>query len=151
MPPTLPTELVAQIIGYAVPPPHPAALQLRYDLLLACAQANSTFRAIAQEHLFTHVRLRTNKAIDSFHYAITGDLPHLGDKVVQLWVGDVDSGRVGGDRDNLAENDHLAQALALCPNVQDVTLCDLKITAADLNMFPGRPLLSLLCSARAAS
>jgi hypothetical protein len=134
---TLPTELLAQVVAFAVPPPSPdpTALQLRYDLLLACSQANSTLRAIAQEHLFTHVRLRNHKAFDSFSFAINGAQRALGDKVVQLCVGDVESGRVGGDRDELAELANLREALAYCPNIQDLIICDLELAVTDLDLF----------------
>lgn len=136
MSPTLPTELIAQVIAHAVPPPDPPTLQSRYNLLLSCTLANSTLRAIAQEHLLTHVRLRTDKAIRSFHYAITGDQRALSDKVVQLCVGDVASGKVGGDRANLGEHVALCEALGACPNIRDVMLCDLEIDPEDIRLLP---------------
>lgn len=145
---TLPTELIAQVIAYAVPPPDAYTLQSRYDFLLACSQANSTLRAIAQEHLFTHIRLRTPRAVRSFHSGLTGDLSALGGKVVQLCVGDVASGKVGGDRDNLGENDQLCEALGFCQNIEDITLCDLEIDVQDLAMFPGKPLPCDCCATR---
>ena len=138
---TLPTELLAQVIAFAVPPPNPATLQLRYDFLLACSRANSTLRAIAQEHLFTHVRLRNHQAFDSFHAALAGEQRALGDKVVQLCVGDENSGRVGGDRDEFAQLTNLHEALAACPNVRDLTICDLDLTVADLGLFAGPSVL----------
>lgn len=140
MSPTLPPELLAHVVAFAVPPPStdPAALQLRYDLLLACAQANSTLRAIAQEYLYAHVRLRNHRAFNSFSFAMSGAQRALGDKVVQLCVGDVGSGRVGGDRDEFAELASLREALACCPNIRDLTICDLELTIADLGIFSSK-------------
>jgi len=144
MSPTLPTELLAHIVALAVPPPGQFTLRHRYAVLRSVALANSTLRAIAQEHLFTHVRLKDRRAVTAFRYAITGDLTRLGDKVVAVCVGDAESGKVGGDRDDLAELTALAEAIAACPNVREVTLCDLELEADDLYLFPGKLLVSLL-------
>lgn len=136
--PTLPTELLSQIIDHATPDATPSTLQARYDLLLAVSAVHSTFLGIARECLFTHVRLRHNKAIGSFCDAMRNDQTGVGQKVVQLWLGDVDSQRVGGDRDALGDMSGLLDALEGCPNVEEVSIADLEVTVEDLAVFPGK-------------